>query len=112
MHTATREELLERINALAEDGLGDLANAYPEGFNLGVISIVWEIFTEAPISTYLKRAAAGYTPDDDTIGFFGYWCSDHRKWVQEAAFGNVYEMSRSTVAGGDSDDDDEEDDAE
>jgi hypothetical protein len=112
----TREQLEERLRALSEDALDNISRYQPEGFDLGVVGILFEVRIEREGSDYLKRSAAGYTPDDDVSSYWTYWCSDHRGWVQEKAFQTAYELAQGLgsidTADEESDDDEESEEPE
>jgi hypothetical protein len=86
----SRERHHARLDALIEDFLDHLSREHLDGFDLGAIAVSVEVLTEAPMSDYLKRSDAGYTPGDDVNSYFTYWCSDHRPHVQAAMFRDVY----------------------
>jgi hypothetical protein len=70
--------------------LDALSREHLDGFDLGVVAVNLEVLTEGPMSDYLKRSDAGYTPDDDVSSYFTYWCSDHRPHIQAAMFRDAY----------------------
>jgi hypothetical protein len=78
----TREELERRFHAVIADALDREDGRHPDGFDIGPIGIVYECLFEGPPTSYLKRADAGYTPDDDVISAFSWFCTDDRPWVQ------------------------------
>jgi hypothetical protein len=86
----TRDKHHTRLDALIEDFLDQLSREHLDGFDLGVIAVHVEVLIEAPLSDYLKRSDAGYTPDDDVNSYFTYWCSDHRPHIQAALFRDAY----------------------
>jgi hypothetical protein len=86
----SREKHQARLEAFIEDFLDALSREHLDGFDLGVIAVTVEVLTEAPLSDYLKRSVAGYTPDDDVSSYFTYWCSDHRPHIQAAMFRDAY----------------------
>jgi hypothetical protein len=93
MEKPTREELTARLHALLEDALDTAEKANPDGFDLGVVGVVFEVLVESTGSDYLKRSDAGYTPADDIHSYLSWWCSDHRAWIQEAFFEQAYRMA-------------------
>src|SRR6266550_3559551 len=95
MEKPSREEHVRRLHALIEDTLDTLGRNEPDGFDLGVIAIHLEVLSEAPLSDYLKRSDAGYTPGDDVDSYFMYYCSDHRPYVQAAMFRNAYNYAET-----------------
>lgn len=98
MEMPTREQLENRLSALVADALDNFDSDNPEGYDLGVVGIVLEVFVERPGSDYLKRTDGGYTPSDDVSSYIGYWCSDHRAWMQESFFETAYRVARGDFA--------------
>ena len=90
LNKPSREKHHARLEALIEDLLDALSREHLDGFDLGVIAVNLEVLTEGPMSDYLKRSDAGYTPDDDINSYFTYWCSDHRPHIQAAMFRDAY----------------------
>jgi hypothetical protein len=90
----THEQLTARLNAFTADALDELRRSYPDGFDVGVMALVYEVLTQREGGVHLKRIEAGYTPPDDVTGWFGYWCSDHRQWVQEKLFEDAYDIAQ------------------
>jgi hypothetical protein len=94
MEKPSREEHVRRLQALIEDALDQVAGQNPDGFDLGVIALNLEVLHETPLSDFLKRSDAGYTPDDDVGSYFTYWCSDHRSYIQAAIFRDAYNYAQ------------------
>src|SRR5262249_1055031 len=105
MKKPSREELVVRLNALFEDAIDSIGRSEPDGFDLGVVGLVFEVLTEREGSGYLNRTDPGYTPGHHVNPYFTYWCSDHRAWVQEKLFERAFDIARSE----DHEDDDEND---
>jgi hypothetical protein len=106
----TREQLLKRLTALAEDAL-DYAERYaPQGFDLGVVGLVFEVLFEGERDEHLRRSDAGYTPEDGVACAFITYCSDTRRWVKEKIFEEAYDLHKYGGIGDDGDDDDDDDD--
>ena len=112
MNIPSRNKLEDRLQALVADMLDELETDYPDGFDLGVVLIGYEVQYPREGSSHLKRSAAGYTPDDDVGTWMSYWCSDHRPWVQRAITDSLYDLARWSappVEDADADADDDED---
>jgi hypothetical protein len=106
----TRNQLERRMSALIADHLDTIAEANPDGFDLGVVALAVEVHYSNPENQLLRRAEGGYTPDMDVSSYWSFYCSDHRWWVQKAAFSEAYSFYESpTSGGGDESDESEED---
>lgn len=86
MQKPSRQELSARLTALAEDALDYVEGTQPDGFDLGVAGIVFEVLIEDEPDGYLKRSDGGYTPEDGVRSYFVTWASDNRMWVKEKLF--------------------------
>ncbi len=86
MDIPTREQLERRMHALVADHLDQIAEANPDGFDLGVVAISAEVVTPDPEATLLRREDGGYTPAIDSYYYWSYYCSDHRWWVKKALY--------------------------
>jgi hypothetical protein len=109
----TRDEHRARLHALLEDALDYFDDVNPEGYDLGVVALTAELKYEVPLSSYLKRSEAGYTPNDDVDSVFTYWTSDHRYWVTAAMFRDAYLYAKKQAdasAESDAQNDDESED--
>jgi hypothetical protein len=110
MEFPSHERLTVRLNAFVADALDELQRNHPDGFDLGVLGLVYEIVLPREGGLHLKRLESGYTPADDSWSYIGYWCSDHRSWVQEKLFEEAYDNSQSSSSYDSDDDGDESDD--
>ena len=95
MQKATREELVRRLTALSEDALDSIERTAPEGFQLGVVGMVFEVLIETEPEDHLHRSEAGYTTGDDVYAYTVIYASDHRRWIIEKLFEEAYDAANS-----------------
>ncbi len=90
MDEARRDEVLKEIERWARGWLDGAREHYPDGFDIGVIGVAFDM----------------HFPDR-TSGV-GYTCSDGREWVHAGLFRAA--MIEAEAGGGEPDSDDEADD--
>jgi hypothetical protein len=105
VENTTREQLVTRLAALSEDAVDFMERQHPDGFNVGVIGMVFEVLVQHEGSPHLRRSDGGYTPDDGIESGFHTWCSDTRWWVKD----KLFEMASAAVID-ESDAEDEDED--
>ena len=112
MDIPSREQLERRMSALVADHLDQIAEANPEGFDLGIIALAVEVVFPDPESTLIRREEGGYSPSPDVNSYQSTLCTDHRWWVTKAFFQEAYEYYAYPRSGENVEEDGEEGGAE
>jgi len=108
MNIPTREQLERRMHALVADHLDQIAEANPEGFDLGVVTFAIEVLYPDE-ETWLRREEGGYSPPMDVTSYLSYFSSDHRWWVKKAISSEAHDYFAYPPPSNDDEEEDEDD---